>query len=128
MNMASADLVDEAGRGIRELPPRAVGAYCVLIDVREPAECATGHIPAAINLPRGFRIDAHPALPAGFVDPEPPRRRRPIVLYCRTGVRAALAAQALQRLGFDDACSIAGGIVARAEAGLPVADSAAVDS
>ena len=122
MNMTASTLVDEAKRSIRELPPLEVDDRCVLIDVREPGEYQAGCIPSAINLPRGvleFQIDGHPALadPAG---PALSHRRRPIVVYCRTGGRAALAAHALQRLGFDDVRSIAGGIVAWAEAGLPV--------
>lgn len=78
--------------------------------------------PPGDQLPRGvleFRIDPPPAL-ADPADPALSRRRRPIVIYCRTGGGAALAAQTLQRLGFEDVCSIAGGIFAWAEAGLPV--------
>jgi rhodanese-related sulfurtransferase len=122
MNMTASTLVDEARRAIRELPPLEVGDRCVLIDVREPGEYQAGCIPSAINLPRGlleFQIDTHPAL-ADPADPALSHRLRPIVVYCRTGGRAALAAQTLQRLGFDDVCSIAGGIVAWAEVGLPV--------
>lgn len=116
----AADLVAEARRAIRELPPREVDDCCVLIDVREPDEYRAGCIPSAINLPRGvleFQIDAHPAL----ADSALGHRRRPIVVYCRTGGRAALAAQVLQRLGFEDVRSIEGGLVAWTDAGLPVA-------
>lgn len=122
MNITATELVAEARRTIRELAPSELDACCVLIDVREPEEYRAGRIPSAINLPRGvleFQIDGHPAL----AEPNAPalaHRRRPIVVYCRTGGRAALAAQALQRLGFEDVRSIAGGIVAWTEAGLPV--------
>jgi rhodanese-related sulfurtransferase len=121
MGTTAAGLVAEARHAIRELAPSQVDAGCVLIDVREPAEYAAGCIPSAINLPRGvleFQIDAHPAL-AGAGGPAL-ARERPLVVYCRTGGRAALAAQALQRLGFREVRSIAGGILAWAEAGLPV--------
>jgi rhodanese-related sulfurtransferase len=42
------------------------------------------------------------------------------VLVCRTGGRAALAADNLQRMGFSDVRSIAGGVAAWGEAGLPL--------
>jgi rhodanese-related sulfurtransferase len=122
MNMTATELVAEARRTIRELAPSDLDQCCVLIDVREPDEYEAGRIPSAINLPRGvleFQIDDHPAL-ADSTAPALAHRQRPIVVYCRTGGRAALAAQALQRLGFHDVRSIAGGIVAWADAGLPV--------
>ena len=43
-----------------------------------------------------------------------------IVVVCRTGGRAALSALSLQRLGFADVRSIAGGVLAWGEAGLPL--------
>ena len=53
-------------------------------------------------------------------DPALAHRERPLVRYCRTGGRAALAADNLQKLGFADVRSIAGGIEAWRESGLPV--------
>ena len=94
----------------------------LLLDVREPAEFETGHIPGSINIPRGvleFQVDAHPAV-ANVGDPALSRKERPIVVACRTGGRAALAAANLQRMGFADVRSIGGGVVAWAEAGLPL--------
>lgn len=94
----------------------------VLIDVRAPAEFTSGHIDDAINIPRGvqeLQVAADPAV-ANVSDQALSRKQWPIVLYCRTGGRAALAAQSLQRMGFRDVCSIAGGITGWTEAGLPV--------
>ncbi len=125
MSATAADLVAEARARIREVAPsafRAAPAAGVLIDVREPAEFATGHLAGAINIPRGvleFQVDAHPAV-ANVTEPALAHRRRPVVVYCRTGGRAALAADALQRLGFTAVRSIAGGIEAWIAAGLPV--------
>lgn len=124
MTPTAADLVADARRQIREIAPQdyaALPAGQVLIDVREPAEYATGHIAGAVNIPRGvleFEVDAHPAV-ANVSDPALSRKERPLYLYCRTGGRAALAALSLQRLGFVDVRSIAGGIVAWTGAGLP---------
>ena len=123
--LTAAELVAEARARIREVAPTAFATDrgdAVLIDVREPAEFETGHIPGSINIPRGvleFQVDAHPAV-ANVGDPALSRKERPIVVACRTGGRAALAAANLQRMGFADVRSIGGGVVAWAEAGLPL--------
>ena len=124
-SITASDLVAEARAKIREVAPgafHAAVADAVVIDVREPSEFETGHIPGAINIPRGvleFQVDAHPAV-ANVSDPALSHKERPIVLVCRTGGRAALSALSLQRLGFADVRSIAGGVLAWGEAGLPL--------
>ena len=124
-SITASDLVAEARAKIREVAPgafHAAVADAVVIDVREPSEFETGHIPGAINIPRGvleFQVDAHPAV-ANVSDPALSHKERPIVLVCRTGGRAALSAVNLQRLGFADVRSIAGGVLAWGEAGLPL--------
>lgn len=125
LSMTASDLVAEARAKIRETPPtgfHAAPGDAIVIDVREPAEFETGHIPGSINIPRGvleFQVDAHPAV-ANVSDPALSHKERPIVLVCRTGGRAALSALSLQRLGFADVRSIAGGVLAWGEAGLPL--------
>ena len=124
MTKTTADLVAEARSEILEVAPNDVALHHhrVLIDVREPAEFSTAHIDGAINIPRGvleFQVDADPAV-ANVSDPALSHKEQAIVLYCRTGGRAALAAQSLRRLGFRDVCSIAGGISGWTDAGLPV--------
>lgn len=67
----------------------------LIIDVREPAEYAEGHVPGAINLPRGqieFKIWPH----LGY--PEKLDTRKKITVYCGTGSRSILAAKSLQDL------------------------------
>jgi rhodanese-related sulfurtransferase len=124
MLSTAADLVADARRRIREISPRdyaALPAGRILIDVREPAEYATGHIAGAVNIPRGvleFEVDAHPAV-ANVSDPALSRKAQPLYVYCRTGGRAALAALSLQRMGFAQVSSIAGGMVAWTGTGLP---------
>ena len=123
--ITAADLVAEARATIREVDPGAFhqeGAHTLVIDVREPAEFDTGHIPDSINIPRGvleFQVDAHPAV-ANVSDEALSHKERPIVVVCRTGGRAALSAVNLQRLGFGNVRSIAGGVMAWGEAGLPL--------
>lgn len=125
MSKTAADLVSDARARVRELSPADAQAElgrCVLIDVREPSEFATGHIKGAANIPRGvleFQVDAHPAV-ANVVDPSLSHKEQPVLVYCRTGGRAALAACALQELGFTDVRSIEGGVTAWIDAGLPL--------
>ena len=125
MTLTASDLVADARRAIREIGPEQFSASaegCILIDVREPAEYDTGHIAGAVNIPRGvleFQIDSHPAV-ANVRDPALSDRNQSLVVYCRTGGRSALAALSLQRLGFTDVRSIAGGISDWTAGGLPL--------
>lgn len=125
MPLTAADLVARARAAIREIEPAALTglpADTVLVDVREPAEYATGHLPGAVNIPRGvleFEISAHPAV-ANVTEPALANRSRSLVVYCAAGGRAALATQTLQELGFTQVCSIRGGIKACVETGLPL--------
>lgn len=115
MHYTAQDLVAQARAVIEEIDSerlRALQADGVpVIDVREPEEFAAGRVPGAVNIPRGvleFQVDGHPAL--NFrTDPHLSHSREPVILYCRTGGRSALAAEALQRLGFDRPLSLAGG-------------------
>lgn len=118
------DLVAEARGRIEEIAPGQLAAQgdCILIDVREPAEYAQGHLPGAVNLPRGvleFQIHAHPAMACtasqALAAPD-----RALVLYCLTGGRSALAADSLQALGFTRVRSLAGGLTAWRNAGHPL--------
>ncbi len=122
-----ADLVAEARGRIREASADEVHALMsaghVLVDVREPGEYAQGHLPGAVNLPRGvleFQVHAHPAT-ACVASESLAQPARTLVLYCLTGGRSALAADSLGRLGFSDVRSLAGGFEAWRNAGLPVA-------
>jgi rhodanese-related sulfurtransferase len=92
-------------------------ADAVIVDVRDGTEvAASGKIKGALAISRGlleFRAD--PALPTH----EPALRRdRPVILYCGSGGRAALAGKALLDLGFTDVRN-AGGFKQLVEAGLP---------
>jgi rhodanese-related sulfurtransferase len=119
------ELLGEAKRNIRELDPRAARAEqeaeprLLVIDVRESEELASGRLPGAFHVPRGLlepkAAPDSPARDAVFEDPE-----RPLLLYCASGARSALAADTLRRMGFTRVSSLAGGIMAWKQAGLPV--------
>ncbi len=82
-----------------------------IVDVREQHEWDAGHIAGAEHVP------------LATVEQEIPRRfakSAPIVTQCRSGVRSAKAAFALQQAGYTNVTSLAGGILAWEEAGLPI--------
>lgn len=123
MRQTAQQLVAEAKAQIREITPAELPSLqergVPVIDVREPAEYAAGHLRGAISIPRGvleFEVDGHPAV-NGERDPALAHRDRPVVLYCRTGGRSALATEALQRLGFAEPLSLAGGFIGWVDAG-----------
>ncbi|WP_320820022.1 rhodanese-like domain-containing protein [Thalassolituus sp.] len=75
----------------------------VVLDVREPAEFYAGHLPSAVNVPRGvleFRVGDHPALTDTSAT---------ILLYCKNGGRSTLAAHTLKQMGFDNVRMLVGG-------------------
>jgi len=87
----------------------------VLIDVREKNEFQRGHIPAAINLPRGLmELEIERRAPDLLVK---------IIAYCNGGNRSALAVESLQRMGYANARSLRGGFQAWLDAGLPAWNS-----
>lgn len=126
MRISIQELVAAARASIREIGGdellRLQAEGCPVVDVREPAEFAAGHIPGAVNIPRGvleFEVDGHPAV--NFVkDPALAHRDQAIALYCRSGGRSALSAEALKRLGFDQPLSLAGGFNSWTQENRPV--------
>jgi rhodanese-related sulfurtransferase len=112
------DLVSAAKARITEIPlteaEAAIRDADVLLDVREADEFASGHLPGAVHASRGmleFKLSSTPALNA---------RDLKVVLYCKTSGRAALAAAAMQDMGYLNVQSIAGGYDAWVAAGKPV--------
>jgi rhodanese-related sulfurtransferase len=81
-----------------------------VIDVREQYEWDAGRIPGAV---RHIELE-HLSAQAETIDKD-----RPVVFQCRLGSRSLMAAQAFRRAGFD-AYSLAGGLQAWHDAGLPL--------
>jgi rhodanese-related sulfurtransferase len=120
-----SDIVAKAKATIKECTVTDVndclGADTIFIDIREPAEYQRGHIPGAVLLPRGLmEFELHSLVERCRKDMNLPPEDQPIVLYCGTGGRSALAALAAEQLGYRNVKSMAGGIVAWAQAQLPV--------
>jgi rhodanese-related sulfurtransferase len=81
----------------------------LVIDVRDQAEYAGGHILGARHLPLS-RLDSH----------DLKRKDKVLIVYCDSGDRAPKAAAALRKQGFEKVVLLNGGIGAWKQAGLPV--------
>ena len=115
MSITAMDLVANAKQKITEISvsntKNSLSTHFIL-DVREPAEFEAGHLPNAINIPRGvleFKISSHPSFTG--------QENADIIVYCLSGGRSALATETLQKLGYAKAISMAGGYTAWTEAG-----------
>ncbi len=111
-------LVDDAKTRIREVTVEDVRRSeqshepFHLVDVREDTEWDAAHAAGSIHLGKGIiERDIESAIP---------EKGAKIVLYCGGGFRSALAADALQQMGYTNVFSLAGGWRAWNEAGLPV--------
>jgi rhodanese-related sulfurtransferase len=119
------DLVADAKTRIGEISASDTAAAAkqdprlLIVDVREPAEWAEGHIPGALLVPRGM-LEARADLEYANREPRLADRQQAIVLHCASGGRSALAADVLQAMGFTNVRSMAGGIAAWKEQGLPI--------
>lgn len=83
----------------------------VLIDVREESEWKQGRAAGAQHLSRGV-IEVE-------IEDQIPDVNQPIICYCGGGGRSALVAENLQKMGYRNVRSLAGGMRAWDEAGLP---------
>ncbi len=89
----------------------------LVLDVRTPEEYAAGHVPGAVNLPHDQA--------AARLEELRPYRDRTIVLYCKSGRRAGIAADTLAQAGFGPLRHLAGDMPGWVSAGLPVEKAAA---
>jgi rhodanese-related sulfurtransferase len=90
----------------------STGQAFMLIDVREDYEWQAGHATAAIHISRWTLADRIMAAV--------PDKATCIVLYCWGGVRSATAAATLQKMGYTNVLSLAGGLAQYELAGLPI--------
>ncbi|MBM3757549.1 MAG: sulfurtransferase [Acidobacteria bacterium] len=105
-------IVEDAKTRVREITVGELGEGHVLVDVREDNEWAAGRAASAMHLGKGIiERDIEAAIPDHHTR---------IVLYCGGGFRSALAADALQKMGYTNVLSLAGGWRAWNEAGMPV--------
>jgi rhodanese-related sulfurtransferase len=111
-------IVDDAKSRIKEIGIDDVnekldsGENFVLVDVREESEFAKDHLPGALHLGKGI-IERD-------VETRVPDLNTPIVLYCGGGFRSALAADNLQKMGYTNVFSMAGGVRGWREKNYPM--------
>ena len=109
-------LVAEAKKQITEIAPAEAAAKikrgeAIVLDVREQDEWEEGHMPEATHLSRGIlelEVEEKIADPNAM-----------IICHCGGGGRSALAAESLQKMGYKNVRSMAGGLKAWKAAGLP---------
>ena len=112
------ELAAEARKNITEISPtdaelKVKSGDAVIVDVRDKDEFEENHIPDALNLSRGT-IEFE-------VEEKFPDRNTMIICNCGGGGRSALAAESLQKMGYKNVRSLAGGFRAWKAAGLPTA-------
>jgi phage shock protein E len=109
-------LVADAKQRITEISAeearqQVASGEALLIDVREEAEWKSGHAAGARHLSKGvIEVEIEDAVP---------NNEQPIIAYCGGGGRSALVADNLQKMGYTNVKSLAGGFRAWKEAGLP---------
>jgi rhodanese-related sulfurtransferase len=127
MPLGLKDMVEEALATVEGVSARAVqeeledGRIDVLIDVREPSEWDQGHVPGAINVPRGMlELRADPESPAADPGLSANRDAR-VIVYClkAPGARSLLAAQTLGSMGYSNVAAMRGGFEEWRAEGLP---------
>jgi len=109
-------LVADAKKNIREISPEDAApklkrGEAVIVDVREKDEWDEGHVAGATHLSRGT-IELE-------VEEKFPDLNTTIICHCGGGGRSALAAESLQKMGYKNVRSLAGGFKAWKAAGLP---------
>jgi rhodanese-related sulfurtransferase len=111
-------LVAEAKKDVQEISPNDVVAElgcgaAILVDVRAAEDWKAGHARGARHLDRGeIELEIEEQVP------DPDQR---IICYCGGGSRSALVAESLQKMGYRNVRSMAGGFRAWKSAGLPTA-------
>lgn len=109
-------LVAEAKKKIIEISPtdaeaKSKSGQALIVDVREKDEWDDGHIPDAIHMSRGtIELD---------IEEKVPDANAMIICHCGGGGRSALAAESLQKMGYKNVRSMAGGLKAWNAAGFP---------
>jgi rhodanese-related sulfurtransferase len=110
-------LCEHARAQIKEISPQETlsalkTGSATVIDVREDHEVAQGKIQGATHLGRGIL--------ERDIEGKVPDKSTPIILYCGGGYRSALSALNLQKMGYTQVTSMAGGWRGWNELNLPV--------
>ncbi len=118
------DYVKEAKKSVKVIDMEAFKAVvdnkgdAVIIDVREPGEFKSGHVPGAINIPRGLAEFKIWKAVAGY--PDNTKTDIKIYTYCKLGGRGIMTAKALQDVGFTNVTAVGMKVADWVKAGYPV--------
>lgn len=109
-------LVEQAKKNITEVRPtdaatKVKEGNTVIVDVREKNEWDEEHIPDAIYISRGM-LELE-------IEEKVPDVSTTVIVHCGGGGRSALAAESVQKMGYKNVRSMAGGFKAWKAAGLP---------
>ena len=117
MGMRFNQLAADAKTRVREVSAAEASQEqskgAVLVDVREADEFENGHAQDAIHLSKGV-VELR-------IEETVPSLSTPIICYCGGGSRSALAADNLQKMGYTNVASMAGGFRSWKNEGLPTA-------
>ncbi len=114
----SKDFVNEAKKTVKEISVADAkaeidsGKVAIILDCRTEKEFKKGHIPKAMNIPRGlleFKIEK-----------KIPKKDAYIICYCVSGGRSCLACSTMKEMGYSNLKSMAGGWKAWVKAGYPI--------
>jgi rhodanese-related sulfurtransferase len=95
---------------VQEAPGWLDAHHAAVLDVREPAEYAAGHVPGAVSVPQAdlaLRLDELPS-------------QRDVLVVCHSGARSLRSARFLKAVGYDRVTNLEGGTQAWMQAGHPV--------
>lgn len=124
--MTLMDFVKAAKAEIKEIDGAQLDALrkeksdVLLLDVREPAEYEQGHLDGALLVPRGILESAADLTFPKHVQTLADARERPVVLYCASGGRSAMATVTLKLMGFKEVYNLAGGVMQWAKEQRPL--------
>jgi rhodanese-related sulfurtransferase len=128
MAVGLKEMVAEARGRVQEINPQDVmqrlegGEDLLVLDVREPHEFAQGHLPGAVNVPRGL-LELKADADSPVADPAITEKRDArVVTYClkAPGARSLFAADTLRKMGFTNVAAMSAGVNGWTEAGLPI--------
>ncbi len=127
MAMGVKEMMQEALASVEGISAQDVrealdsGQVDLVIDVREPKEWDGGHLPGAVNVPRGMlELRADPESPAADPTLSADKDAR-VIVYClkAPGARSVLAAQTLGNMGYSNVAAMRGGFEEWQAEGLP---------
>jgi rhodanese-related sulfurtransferase len=116
-DMTAKELVEEASKNVTTISVADAKALfdkggVLFLDCRTEKEFKAGHVPGAMNIPRGlleFQIAS-----------KVPDKNASIVMYCKSGGRGCLACESIGKMGYKNVKNMEGGWKAWSKAGYPV--------